>query len=144
MCCYQSSSRSRVRPNLVREKSGSLTLPLWCGVARGLSRYGFANGYGREPVVAVFRQAVDDIEEGIVQRGGDGAHASVADEDAVDGAEVRYLCGGAGEEGLVADVEELARQCLLDDRDAELAGQHEDRVAGDSVQDRVCQRRGVD
>ena len=65
--------------------------------------------------------AVDDAEELVVQGLGDGAHGAVADQDAVDRAEVRDLGGGAGEEGLVADVEQLAGQRLLDDLDAELA-----------------------
>ena len=43
------------------------------------------------------------------------------DQDAIDRAEVGDLGGSAGEEGLVGDVEHLARQRLLDDRDAEMA-----------------------
>ena len=58
---------------------------------------------------------------------GDRAHGAVADQDAVDRAEVGDLGGGAGEEGFVADVEHLAGQRLLDDRDAELLGEREDR-----------------
>ena len=33
-------------------------------------------------------EAVHDVEEGLVQRGGDGAHLAVGDQDAVDGAEM--------------------------------------------------------
>ncbi len=110
----------------------------------GLDCDWFANGDGGEPVEVVFGEAVDDIEEGFVERRGDGAHGAVADEDAIDGAEVGDFGGGAGEEGLVADVEEFAGECLLDDGDAHVAGQREDGVAGDAVEDGVGERRGVE
>ena len=45
--------------------------------------------------------------------------SAVADEDAIDRAEVGDLGGGAGEEGLIGDVDQLARQGLLDDLDVE-------------------------
>ena len=64
-----------------------------------------------EPVETVRGETVDDVEEGLVEGlRGDGAHRAVADEDAVDRAEVGDLGGGAGEEGFVADVEHLAGQ----------------------------------
>src|ERR1700704_6446039 len=97
-----------------------------------------------EPVVAVGAGAVDDAEELVVQRLGDGAHAAVADQDAIDRAEMGDLGGSAGEEGLVADVDHLAQQSLLDDLDAELLCQRENRVASDAVEHGVRQRRGVE
>src|SRR6266550_4750958 len=97
-----------------------------------------------EPVVAVGAGAVDDAEELVMQCLGDGAHRAVPDEDAIDRAEMGDLGGGAGEEGLVADVDHLAEQCLLDDFDAELLGQCEDRVAGDAVEYGVRQWRSVE
>ena len=65
--------------------------------------------------------AVDDAEEFVVQGLVMGPMLAVADQDAIDRAEMGDLGGGAGEEGLVADVEHLAWQRLLDDLDAELA-----------------------
>ena len=55
---------------------------------------------------------------------------AVADEDAIDGADGRDFGGGAGEEDFVGDVEHLARKRLLDDRDAEVAGDGEDASRG--------------
>ena len=103
--------------------------------------FGYADVDWGEPVVAVGGEAVDDVKEGLVQGGGDGAHGSVADQDAIDGAEVGDLGGGSGEEGLVADVDELAGQGLLDDGDAELLGKGENRVASDAVKTELA--RGV-
>ena len=64
------------------------------------------------------------------------AGLAVLDQDAVDGADGRDLGGGAGEEDLVGDVEDLARERLLDDRDAEVAGEREDesRVMPESTE----------
>src|SRR6266849_6248108 len=84
----------------------------------------YADGFGDldvnrgEPVVAV------------------GAGA-VADQDAIDRAKVGDLGGGAGKEGLVADVDHLAQQRLLDDFYPELLRQRENGVAGDAVEYRV-------
>src|ERR1700733_13651575 len=97
-----------------------------------------------EPVVTVWLETIDDGEELLVQGRGDGAHGAVADEDAVDRAEVGDLSGGAGEEGFIADVEHLTGQRLLDDLDAELPGQREDGAAGDAVEDGVGQGSGVE
>ena len=61
---------------------------------------------------------------------GDLAGLAVADHDAVDGADGRNLGGGAGEEDFVGDVEQLARNRLLGDREAQMAGdgQHASRA----------------
>src|SRR6202012_3581012 len=64
--------------------------------------------------------------------------------DAVDGAEVGDLGGGAGEEGFIADVEHLAREGLLDDGDVEGFGDGEDGAAGDAIEDRVGEGRRVE
>ena len=106
--------------------------------------FGYADVDWGEPVVAVGGEAVDDVEEGFVEGGGDGAHGSVAYHDAVDGAEVGDFGGGSGEEGFVADVDELAGQGLFDDGDAELFGEGEDGAAGDAVEDGVGEGRGVE
>src|SRR5216683_3736998 len=110
----------------------------------------YADGFGDldvnrgEPVVAVGAGAVDDAEELVVQRLGDRAHGAVADQDAVDRAKVGDLGGGAGKEGLVADVDHLAQQRLLDDFYPELLRQRENGVAGDAVEYRVRQWRGIE
>src|ERR1700677_116872 len=71
-------------------------------------RFGYLDVDRRKPVVAVRPRAVDDAEELIVQRLGDGPHLAVADQDAVDRVKMRHLSGSAGEEGLFADVEQFA------------------------------------
>jgi len=111
-----------------------------------LCAYGFGYLYvdRGEPVVAVGLEAVDDGEELFMQSAGDRAHGAVAYEDAVDRAEVSNLGGGAGEEGLVSDIEHLAGQRLFDHFDAELLGQRDDRGAGDAAEHRVGQRCGVE
>src|SRR5271154_2442502 len=71
-----------------------------------------ADGFGDldvdrgEPVMAVGPRAVHDAEELVVQRLGDGAHGSVANQNAVDRAEVGDLGGSTGEEGFVGDIEQ--------------------------------------
>jgi hypothetical protein len=142
-CRYQSSCLDVVRPNQA-ERKRQPEGRRWCAESVGSGGDGFADADGGEPVVAVFGEAVDDVEEGLVEGGGDGAHGSVADQDAVDGAEVGDFCRGAGEEGLVANVEELAGEGLLDDGDAHVAGEDEDGIAGDAVQDGVGERRSVE
>ena len=88
----------------------------------------YADGFGDldvdrgEPVVAVGAGAVDDAEELIVQRLGDGPHGAVADQDAVDRAEVGDLGGGAGEEGLVGDVEQSREEAPVRRRRCRAAG----------------------
>src|SRR5260370_31619484 len=128
------------------EKAARSAASAICNGIGSLYAYGFGDLHvdRSEPVVAVGTGAVDDAEELVVQRLGDWAHAAVADEDAVDRAEMGDLSGGAREEGLVADVDHLAQQRLLDDFDAELLGQRQDRVAGDAVEHGVRQRRGVE
>ena len=76
--------------------------------------------------------------------GGDGTHLTVGDEDLVDRAKVGDLGGGAGEEGLVADVEHFARERLFDDLDAELLGEGDDGIARDAGEGGVGQRWGVE
>src|SRR5215472_1847022 len=102
---------------------------------------GYLDAYRCEPVVTVGREAVDDVEKFIVDGRRDGTHLSVvSDEDSVDRAEMGDLSGGSCEEGFVADVEQFARQRLLDDFDSELTCDRDDRVAGDSAEDGVCER----
>ena len=99
---------------------------------------------GREPAEAVGLQAVGDAEELFGNCLCDLARLPVANHDAVDGADGRDLGGRAGEEDFVGDVEQLARQGLFGDREAEMAGDGQHRVAGDAGERGVGQRRGVE
>ena len=65
--------------------------------------------------------ALDHVEESLLQRRGDGAALPGAHRVAVDRADGGDLGRGAGEEELVGEVEHLARERLLLDRDAEPA-----------------------
>ena len=65
---------------------------------------------------------------------GDRAARAGADLDAVEFADGRDFGGGAGEEGLVGDVDLVARDALLHDLDAEVLADVEHGVAGDAVQ----------
>ena len=118
-------------------------VPALCLWRCGLGVDGFADvfegadAYGGEPVVVVGGEAVEYVEVGFVKRFGDGTHGAVADHDAVYGAEMGDFGGGSGEKGFVADVEHLAGKGLLDDGNAVLAGENEDGVAGDAVEDGV-------
>src|SRR3712207_4561233 len=77
-------------------------------------------------------------------RGGDRAAAAGFDDDAVYRADRGNLGGGAGEKQLVGDVQAFARQALLAQLDAELAGDRDDRIARDTGQDRRRRRRSID
>src|SRR5262249_3165152 len=66
-----------------------------------------------EPAVAVVDLAGDDLAELRDQPAGQLARPAVAHRDAVDGADGRDLGRGAGEEELLAGVEEPARDALL-------------------------------
>lgn len=108
---------------------------LFCvGVERKLCVDGLFGGDvdGREPTEAVGLEAVGDAEELFPQLFGEGPGVAVADEDAVDGADGGDLGGGAHEEDFVGDVDHLTRDALLDDGDADVAGEGEDGVAGDA------------
>ena len=61
------------------------------------------------------------------------AHGAVADQDAIDRAQVGDLGRRAGKEGFVADVEHLAWQRLFDDRNAKVLGDRDDGVARNAV-----------
>src|ERR1700758_4884228 len=102
-------------------------------------RLGGPHIYRRKPVVAIRPRATYDPEELLGKLMRDGPGGAVLDQDAIDGADRGDLRGGAGEENLVRDVEDLARQRLLDNRDAEMARQREDRVAGDAAEHGVGQ-----
>src|ERR1700751_1659662 len=97
----------------------------------------------RQPLVAIGLLAFDDRVELFLDRLGDRSHGALAYFDLVDGADRRYLGGGAGEKGLVGDVEHLAWDHLLEDRDFEIAGDLQDGLAGDTGEHGVAKRRGL-
>src|SRR5262249_27281014 len=67
---------------------------------------------------------------------------ALADAAVVDLADGRDLRGGAGEEALVRQPELVARDAPLVHGDALLAGEGEDRVARDALEDRAREGRG--
>ena len=87
-----------------------------------------------EPV-RVFRvAAVDDVKEGALDFFGDRAAAAGAEFDAVQFADRRHLCSGAGEKGLVADVDLVAGDALLYYFQPQVFADVEHGVAGDAVE----------
>src|ERR1035437_297366 len=98
---------------------------------------------GVRPAVAIRFDPVYDSEELPVDGRRDRSHFAVGDHDAVDGASERDLGCGSAEEGFVADVEQLARQRLLDDGNVQRLSDRQHGVARDSIEHRVRQRRGV-
>src|SRR5436305_1554204 len=89
-----------------------------------------------EPPVRVGNLAVDDVEEGALQRLGDRTAAAAADLNLVDRADRRDFGGGADNEHFVRDVERLAGDIHLGDREAEVAGERRNGVASDAAEDR--------
>ena len=90
------------------------------------------NHPGGQPAMLIRRVAGDHVEERLLQPLGDGTAAAGADGNLVDAADGRDFGGGAGEEDFVGDVEQLAGQGLLDNREAQVAGDGEHAVAGDA------------
>ena len=85
-----------------------------------------------------------DVEERLLDGLGDRAALALADRDLVDRPDRRDFDRRAHEEGLVGDVEQLARQQLFADLEAVISRERDDRVAGDARQDRRGRRRRVD
>ncbi len=73
----------------------------------------------RQPVVLVRLLASDDGEELLLNSLGDGADGALADADLVHRTNRRNLRRGTGEEGLVRDVEQFARNALFSDRNSQ-------------------------
>src|SRR5690606_12928509 len=117
------------------------------GFARAGAAPGALPGSGsevRQPALVLRVLAGDEVEEGRLQRPGDRAAAAAADLAAVDLADRRHLGGRAGEEDLVGDVQLVARDAALLDRDAAVAGQHQDRLARDAGEHGGQRRRAQD
>src|SRR6185369_3768521 len=95
----------------------------------------------RKPIVLVGLRAVEDSEELFLQRLRNRSDLSIANLDFVYGANWGDFGGCAGEEDFVADVEHLARDHLLEDRNTKILGQRDDGVAGDARKDGVSERR---
>src|ERR1051325_10045695 len=96
-----------------------------------------------QPAVAVRHLAVDDVEERALQPLGHRTPPSAADGDLVDGPDRRHLRGRSAEERLVREIQRLARQHRFLDRDPELAGERDDRIAGNAAEDRRRDGRRV-
>src|SRR5438445_3368812 len=112
------------------------------GADRGADRgRAGGGGNGREPVVPVGFGAGQNGEEFVLETLGDRAAATRADGDAVDRTQGRDFRGGAGEEDFVGDVEHLARNHLLADRNAKIFAKCDDAAASDAGQDARGQRR---
>ena len=73
-----------------------------------------ASPIGSEPTPAIGRRAVEQPEEQVLQLLRDRAALAFADGNLVDGAHGRDLRGGARQEHLVGDVQQLARDVLLE------------------------------
>ncbi len=82
--------------------------------------HGLLHRHGGEPAMAVAHTAFDDVEEFFVQRARYRAGLAIADNDPVHRTDRRDLGGGSGKEHFVGDVEHLAGNHLLDDREAKL------------------------
>src|ERR1700733_9309024 len=95
----------------------------------------------REPAVPVGLFAADDGIELFLDGLGNHAHSALAYFDFVDRSDGSNLCGGAGEERLVANVEHFARNHLLDERNAEILGDLHHGIASNAGQNRVAERR---
>src|ERR1700745_150229 len=74
-----------------------------------------------KPVVAVRTRATHDAEELLGKLMRDRPGLAILDQDTVDRADGCDLSRGAGEEDLVRDVEDLARERLVDHRYDEMA-----------------------
>src|SRR6218665_58702 len=100
---------------------GQNTLPLSCtswAVTSTIDRVElialfFRDSDQGQPVGVLRVAAAHDVEEGRLDLLGDGAPRTAAQLDAVQLADRRHLGGGAGEEGLVADVHLVARDALF-------------------------------
>src|SRR5690606_9527265 len=96
-----------------------------------------------EPVAVALVAPGDDVEEQRLQLLGDRSAPPVPDRPVVELPDRGDLGRRPGEEGLVGDVHLVARDALLDHVDAEVAGDGDDRVAGNAVE-AARQVRGVE
>src|SRR5438270_9875944 len=101
---------------MTANRRGSLRLPLHCSDPCWLCAdwLGCPHVDWRQPVVAIRARAVDDAEELFRKLMRDRPCFAVLHQDAIDGTDGCDLGRGAGEEDLVRNVEDLARQRLLD------------------------------
>src|SRR5512140_1269111 len=99
----------------------------------------------RQPAVDVFHLALDEGQVALLNRFGDGAPLAGADGEAVHRGHGGHLRRGAREEDLVGEVQHLARDGLVPDRELHLLLEDlQDAVAGEAGEHRVGQRRRVD
>src|SRR6185295_390366 len=98
---------------------------------------------GVQPTRVLRVAALDHLEELLLELLGDRTGFALADRAAVHLADRRHFRRRAREEGLVGDVELVAAEALLFDRDVMLARQRHDRVARDARQ-HAGERRRLD
>ena len=95
---------------------------------------GFSRIDKLQPAISIRASSVDEIEERRLDRLGDRAAFAVADRDLVDGTDRRDFDGRSGEKRLIRDVEELSRQHLLADLDAQVLRHGDDGISCNSGQ----------
>ena len=98
-------------------------------------------GDERPPALVTRVRPRHSLEERLLQLLGDRSALAIANLAVVDLADRRQLGGRAGQEDFVGDVEVVAGERGLDDFEAPVAGDLDDRMARDAVEDAVEWRR---
>src|SRR4029077_10220831 len=101
-------------------------------------------GDWRQPMMTIGLLAFDNGVELLLDGPGDGPRNAFAHRDLVDGADRSDFRGGAAEERFVSEVEHFARDHLFENRDVQVAGDLEHRVAGNAGEHRVAEGRGLE
>src|SRR5229473_8263959 len=86
----------------------------------------------RQPFEAVGGGAVDDAEKFFLQRLGNRSNVAFADGDLIHRTYRRDLCRRSGKEKLIGNVQHFARNHLLDNGNALVSGNAQDRIARDA------------
>src|ERR1700677_2755403 len=101
-----------------------------------------AHRHRSEPAVAIIFFAMYQSVELLLNLLGNRPHSALADLDLIHGADGSDLSRGTGEKDFVGNVEHLARNHLLDNRDIQITRDLENRIPSDSGQHGVAERRG--
>ena len=94
--------------------------------------------------MTVLQSPLNNAKELLLQALGDRSPAPAADRDPINGTYGRNLGGSTGEKDLVGHVEELPWKLLLSDPIAQVFGQGDNTVAGNSLQYGRSQGRSKD
>src|SRR6185436_11120347 len=89
-----------------------------------------------EPVARRRSLALGDLEEALLNLLCDRTTPALAHRDAIDGTDRRYLCGCAGEEEFVCDIQRRTLDRAFFDGDTKFLADLDHAVAGDAGQDR--------